>query len=227
MPDLVQERDLIVAEAILNRYNKDLHCPQCQTKYTSDMTTFTRDQAGRKGDMFYRKYRCKGKQKQRCNANLSVQELIRVAMKDLGPATVAGLRAELGIPETPKSPKPPRRRFQVVPLSVIPPQPPTPVAVLQTPVGKRRRDSTIHTHLTPEAKRVNSMQSPSLSHSTVIPETQEGIVESPPTAGQSSTLARLQSELRHAHERIATLEKQLAARSQSASGNSQLYTADF
>lgn len=213
MSHLVQERDLKLAEVILDRYNSRLHCPKCQSKYTPDKTTFTRDQAGRKGEHFYRKYRCKGKQKQACNANLGVQELIHIARKDLGEATIASLRVELAIPVTTPPAKHRRHGFQINPLRIVPIQNATPLPLLNTPVSKRQRDSTVHTNLTPEAKRINTTQSPIASYSTIIPETQELISDTPESTDKSQVIAKLQAELRDALQKIAVLENQLSDKS--------------
>jgi hypothetical protein len=153
---LVPERDLLLAEEILDRFNHRLHCPSCNIKYTEDLTVFRRDQAGRRGSLFYRKYRCKGKGNRvsntQCHASYGVKQFIKIATDDLGPTKIASLRVELDLPLYPPSPLPIRAPHKRRQASISPT-----VQVPRTPEKEKNKHSIVYfvTGYSPAYKRVN------------------------------------------------------------------------
>ena len=156
---LIPEPDLLLAEAILDKYNSRLHCPQCNTKYSQDGTVFRRDQGGKRGKLYYRKYRCKGKGHTStgnsfCSANIGVKEFIQVAEQDLGSAIIAQLRVTLNIPVLSPAAAPPRARRYRRQITND-----TPVQLPLTPPRKRTADG-FTTGYSPTSKRTDQRNSP-------------------------------------------------------------------
>ena len=183
----VPEKDLFLAEAILDRYNTRLHCPACNKKWTTDGTTFRRDSGGRRGSLFYRKFPCKGKDIG-CNANHPVSEFMSIALKDLGPATIASMRVELNLPDEPTLPPPVRKPYQGLDKSFNS----TPIVqVPRTPEQSRKRHmANSPTRQTPDSKRRNMSAQKSAS----------------------SEVNQLQIQLFMAQERLSILEAELRSK---------------
>jgi len=187
----VPEKDLTLAEAILDRYNARLHCSACNKKWTSDGTTFRRDCGGRRGALFYRKFRCKGKDIG-CNANHPVSEFMAIALKDLGPAIIADMRLELNLPEPSTQSLPitkpchgKDKPFKSTPIVQVP----------QTPEQSKKRPAiNSPTGLTPDSKRQTKMKT----------------VTSMPTTTLS--VAELQLQLFLAQEKLAIMETELKSK---------------
>jgi len=187
----VPEKDLLLAETILDRYNTKLHCSACHKKWTNDGTTFRRDSGGRRGSLFYRKFRCKGKDLG-CNANHPVAEFMAIALKDLGPAIIADLRSELNIPDGPQ-PLLPIRKFH--------PRTQESPSVLQVPStpesSKKRSNINSPTGFTPDSKRQthNVRTSINVRSPTVI-----------------ASLGELQIQLFIAEEKVRLLEVEVKSK---------------
>jgi hypothetical protein len=214
MDRCVPERDLHLAEVILDRYNHKLECSSCLTTHTQDGTAFIRDYAGKKGDRYYRKYRCKGKSRGVCQANIGVQEFIALARRTLGAQTIDDLRRELGIPWRPPSPRRPRRRSHQpsVPSTRSPASsvqiPPTPSSSIQTPVRISKRPRSItKTGETPDRKRphrlsIESELKEEIEHLRRELELKQSIIESllaRPTSGPPA-FDRRSSPMSHVSE---------------------------
>jgi hypothetical protein len=78
-------------------------------KYHANGLTFSRDQGAKKGDLYYRRYRCKGKQSKQCDAQLGVDAFIQHATSCIGKVAVAAARIICNIPDGPRAPPPPRK----------------------------------------------------------------------------------------------------------------------
>jgi hypothetical protein len=158
----VQEHDLLLAEVICQLYNSNLHCQSCGRKSAPDANTFARDQGGINSEgLYYRKYTCKNKKNgpvgQRCSNTISVKSMIKLAVEDLGPATVARLREILGLPFEPPVPAPrgPRKSFIATPKTTS----------FSSSTSQPKRKQQDVTGQTPVSKRVDQRPTPHRSES--------------------------------------------------------------
>jgi hypothetical protein len=201
---IVQEPELQLAELILNHHNKQLSCPACQTRHSSD-GAFNRDQAGVGPDKkTYRKYRCKGKSKGLCSANLSVKAFVEQATSILTLPVVNQLRLELGLPIPVATSQHPTT---AVPSARPTTPTPTIVQVAATPSqsGKRSNDYSVRTGYTPTAKRIYQAQSPAKS---IVSDSQKETSSQWPSDGQS--MSELFSRLSATEARLNMLEEKCA-----------------
>src|SRR5947207_4699671 len=111
---------------ILDNYNTKLKCEGCRKTWTSDGTAFMRDQAGCKGGMYYRQFRCKGKGKGMCTAGYSHEDFLALATRQLGQNTLDEIKGLCGLDSQNCEPgkrihdltstglTPPRKRFSAL-----------------------------------------------------------------------------------------------------------------
>jgi hypothetical protein len=95
---------------ILDHYNKFLQCESCCTIWTSDGTSFMRDQGGVKNGMYYRQFRCKGKGKGQCSMSYTHEDFLSLATRQLGSARIEAIKEECGFTTPNNHPLPPLKR---------------------------------------------------------------------------------------------------------------------
>ena len=153
---MVIQPDLKLCEYLLDKYNNQLTCGQCNRKYTRDGTAFIRDQGGKQGNLSYRKYRCKGKALRLCYAQYTPADFLVLVRETLGDAIIADARIVCNAPTPAPILRAPRRRsskrhnFTEILAEISKPTPP------KTPPrsNKREKDGS-PSGLTPTSKRID------------------------------------------------------------------------